>query len=435
MSLLYLQIIGFLISLFLAGLFAFLETAFTALRLFKLKELESVVAHYRVLFNSWEKKPERILITILVANNFAHVLCSVLITEVMQKVVGDFGLAIGVTMATILILIIGDIIPKTLAKTHHEKLFASTLWIVNLLIFVLNPIVHILLRISNYAFALFGGNHILEKNDQVSEKEIEFLIDYSDQKGLMETEKTEMLQNVFGLGQTPVNKIMVPKVDIVFLSIDATIEQAMETLSVCGYSRIPVYEGKEDNIIGFIYHKDLFLVMTKKQKKILRDLVRPVFFVPESKKTNQLLSYFLRERMHMAIVVDEHGATTGLVTLEDVIEEIVGEIRDEHEIEHNWIVQLEDGGWIIDARAKLEDVEEVLNVHFVVEHSVTLGGFMSEKLEHLPQKGNRLYYQGYCFQVQQASAKRVIKVLVFENKESGAEESDEQLLSDSSSEK
>lgn len=120
--------------------------------------------------------------------------------------------------------------------------------------------------------------------------------------------------------------------------------------------------------------------------------------------------------MHLAIVVDEHGATVGLVTLEDVIEEIVGEIRDEHEVEHKGAILLEDGSWLIDARTKLEELEDVLNIKFDAEHSLTLAGFISEKLEHLPQKGNRLDYQGFCFQVQQASAKRVLKVLVFENK-------------------
>ncbi len=416
MSLLYVQIIIFLMCLFLAGLFAFLETAFTALRLFKLKELESVVTHHRALFDSWERHPEKILITILVANNFAHVLCSVLIVEVMQQAIGDYGLAIGVPIATLLILVIGDIIPKTLAKTHHERLFASTLWVINTLIWVLTPIVFILQSISNKAFFIFGGDMNLEKNDQVSEKEIKFLIDYVDQKGIMETEKTEMLQNVFGLGQTPVSKIMVPKVDMILISIDIPLEEALDTFSSCGYSRIPVYDGKEDNIVGFLYHKDAFQVYAKKQQKTVRDLIRPVFFIPEPKKTNQLLSYFLRERMHLAIVVDEHGATVGLVTLEDVIEEIVGEIRDEHEVEHKGAILLEDGSWLIDARTKLEELEDVLNIKFDAEHSLTLAGFISEKLEHLPQKGNRLDYQGFCFQVQQASAKRVLKVLVFENK-------------------
>ncbi|MBL4587785.1 HlyC/CorC family transporter [Candidatus Babeliales bacterium] len=414
---LYLEFIGFIICLFLAGFFAYLETAFTALRLFKLKELESVVSHYRSLFDLWSRRPDRILITILVANNFAHVLCSVLITEMMQKLFGDFGLAIGVAVATVLILIMGDIIPKTLAKTHHERLFTSTLWIINILVFLLRPIVSVLQFISNKAFLFFGGD-ALARNDQVSEKEIEFLINYVDKKGIMETEKTEMLQNIFGLGQTPVSRVMVSRIDMVMLNIDVTLDDALDIFSSCGYSRIPVYEGKEDNIIGFIYHKDVFQVIAKKQKKAFRDLIRPVFFVPESKKTNQLLSYFLRERMHMAIVVDEHGVTIGLVTLEDVIEEIVGEIRDEHEIEQKGIVSLEDGGWIIDARTQLEELEKVLKIEFVAEHSMTLGGFISEKLEHLPQKGNRLYYQGYCFQIQQASAKRVIKVLVFESKES-----------------
>lgn len=414
---LYFNVCLFLAMLLFAGICAFLETAFTSLRLFKLKELESSVAQYKFLFNCWEKNPQRILITILIANNFAHVLCSVTITEIMHSLFGGFGLAFGVMIATVMILIFGDIFPKTLAKTHHEHLFASTLWLINGLVRLFYPIVSVLLKLAEFFFARFGGPHILEHQDSVSEKEIEFLIDYSDEKGIMETEKTVMLQNIFGLGQTPVSKIMIPETDMALINVDSTLDQAMNALSKFRYSRLPVFEGREDNIIGIIYHKDVFHIVSNGQSKPLRDIVRPVLFIPETKKSNQLLSEFLKKRMHMAIVIDEYGGIVGLITLEDLIEEIVGEISDEHEKIHTGIIPLEQGGWLVDAGIGLDKLEQLLHIKFVVEDSVTLAGFLAEKLQHLPKKGERILYQGFYFQVQQAGPRRVFQVLVFEDKQ------------------
>ncbi len=401
-------------AVFFAAFFAFLETAFTALRLFKLKELELSVSKYKKLFASWETNPQRILITILIANNFAHVLASVLISHIMQKFLGSVGLAVGVAIATGVILIFGEIIPKSLAKTHHERLFGSCLWLVNFLFHVEYPFVTILLKIADFFFTKLGRPHILEKQDVITEKEIEFLIDYSDQKGLMETEKTQMLQNVFSLGHTYVKEAMIPKNEIVALNVASGIDNAVEILNKTRYSRVPVYEGKEDNIIGMIYQKDIFDVTITKEKKRLKDLMRPLLFVPETQKINQLLSEFLRKRMHMGVVINEYGNIIGLVTLEDILEEIVGAIADEHERVSSSIVSLEQGGWLVDGNIDLEELEELFHITFTTQSSVTLAGFLSEKFQHLPKKGERFFYEGYCFQVQQASLRRVFQVLVFE---------------------
>jgi putative hemolysin len=415
MSIIYIEVILFFVALMFAALFAFLETAFTALRLFKVKELRSSKGKYLRLFDSWESNPQRILITILIANNFAHVLSSVLIAEIMERLFGGIGLMIGVLLATIIILIFGEIIPKTIGKTHNEKLFHSSLWIINSLFTFLHPLVSFLIGIANFIFKKLGRGHILDKsNDEISEKEIQFLIDYSDEKGIMEAEKSEMLQNVFDLGNTLVDEIMIPKTDIISISVTFSLKQAMDLFVKSHFSRLPVYEGKEDNILGIIHQKDIFDVLSKKEDKKIKELVRPVLFVPETKKTNQLLSEFLNKRMHMAIIIDEYGALTGLVTLEDVLEEIVGEIRDEHESIRSEFVPMESGGWIIDAKVGLEKLEDLLGINFDTQESNTLGGFMAEKLQHLPKKGERVFYENYCFQVQQATSKRVLQVLVFE---------------------
>jgi putative hemolysin len=418
---LFVQIFLFIIALCFAALFAFLETAFTALRLFKLKELALSVSKYRNLFDSWEKNPQRILITILIANNFAHVLASVLISNVMEFYLGTFGLAIGVGLATIMILIFGEIIPKSFAKTHHERLFGSFLWLINLLYHIEYPFVTILLQIADKFFAKVGGQHVLDKHDVVSEKEIEFLIDYSDEKGLMESEKTEMLQNVFSLGQTLVREIMIPKADITLLDVNATLERAMDMFAQSRYSRLPVYEGDDDNVIGVVHQKDIFDLLYKKEVKALRELVRPIMFIPETQKINQLLSELLKKHIHMAIILDEYGSIAGLVTLEDIIEEIVGEIVDEHEKTVTDIVPLEQGGWIVDGAASLEKIEDLLNIHMITENSISIGGFLAERLQHLPKKGERVLYEGYYFQVQQASPRRVLQVLIFADEQATAE--------------
>jgi putative hemolysin len=417
MTLIGLEFICFGISIFVAALFSYLETSFTALRLFKLKELSSSVSKYKRLFDSWEKNPQRILITILIANNFAHVSASVLIAEIMQHFLGNIGLAVGAALATILILIFGEIIPKSIAKTHHQRLFVFSLGMVDFLFRVLYPVVTMLLGLANFFFAKFGRGQMMEKQDAISEKEIEFLIDYSDEKGLMEAKKTEMLQNIFDLGEMLAHKVMVPQMDMVLLNSTATIDDAIEAFSQHRYSRIPIYQGKEDNIIGIVYQKDLFELIYKGQKKPLKEIVRPVLFVPETKQCNQLLSEFLKKRMHMAIVIDEYGAVVGLVTLEDLIEEIVGDIRDEDEKDRTEVISLEQGGWLVDAGIDLDKVEELLDITFQTQGSVTLAGFLAEELQHLPRKGERVFYSGYCFQIQQASPRRVFQVLIFKDEE------------------
>jgi putative hemolysin len=338
----------------------------------------------------------------------------------MQHLIGGYGLAFGVALATIIILIFGEIIPKSFAKAHHEGIFRASLWMINLLYKISYPMVSMLLSIANFFSHRFGVRLLESGGQDVSEKEIEFLIDYSDQKGLMETEKTEMLQNIFDLGQTQVNKIMVPRADIVLLNASKSLEDAVKMFSEQRYSRLPLYEGKEENIIGFLHQKDAFELMHRGQRKPLKDLVRPILFVPETKKCNQLLSEFLKKRMHMAVIIDEFGSVEGLVTLEDLIEEIVGEIRDEHEKIRSQIVPLEQGGWLIDAGVSLDKIEDALEIPFVTQGAVTLAGFLSEQLQHLPKKGERLFYKGYCFQIQQASPRRVFQVLVF--KKSGEAE-------------
>ena len=252
----------------------------------------------------------------------------------------------------------------------------------------------------------------LQVNGSSSEREVRFLINYIHDKGIMETEKTEMLRNIFDLGRIPVKDIIVPATDIISVAINTPIKEVLEVFSEHRFTRLPVYEETRDNIVGMVHQKDIFVMLSHREDKPLKDLVRPILFVPESMKINQLLREFRQQHLHIAIVLNEHGSVIGLITLEDVLEEIVGDISDEHEPTTDKILHLQQGGWLVDASVPLEDLGKVLSITFETENSVTLGGFLTEKLQHLPKKGERIIYKGMNFQIQKATPKRVQQVLI-----------------------
>ncbi|MCX5922408.1 MAG: hemolysin family protein [Candidatus Dependentiae bacterium] len=424
LSAIQLPVILFFIGLSTRAILSFLETSVTALRLFKLKELAQSTKQYDTLFKTLEQSPHRVLITILIANNLADAVTIVLAAHITQTIFeslqlsSSLGVSVGVAFASLTTIVFGEIIPKNLAKGQGERLFQSMLWLMNILFYVLYPLVTVLIKISDYLVFKITKKRTSEGGSEwvSSEREIQFLIDYIHEKGLMEPEKTEMLQNVFDLGHTPVKEIMVPATDIISVNVSTTIKNTLELFSKHRYTRMPVYENQSDNFIGMVHQKDIFVLLSNNEDKPLKDIMRPMLFVPETVKVSQLLREFRQQQMHIAIVLNEHGSVTGLITLEDVLEEIVGEISDEHEPVSEKIIPLKQGGWLVDASIPLEDLEPLLSFIFETEDSVTLGGFMTEQLQHLPKKGERVLYKEYYFQVQKASQKRVQQVLIFAEK-------------------
>lgn len=415
---LYIELICFVVALAACALFSFLETSVTALRLFKLKELSTTTKRYRYLLESLEKNPHQVLISVIIASSLAEVTASALITIIMEcifaklNLASGLGFSLGIGIATCAILLFGEVIPKGIAKSHGDKLFRSTLWIINITYYILAPFSRLLITFSNRVIEYTGATtHTSET--LTSEREIRFLIDYINQQGLMEKEKTEMLQSIFNLGLKPVREIMIPDIDIAMINVQATIQDALELYTKYQFSRLPVYEENQDNIIGMVHQKDVFMLISGKQTKSIREILRPILFVPESMKINQLLREFRHQQMHIAMVINEYGTVTGLVTLEDVLEEIVGDIRDEFEEVTQKVIQLEQGGWLVDATIDLESLTSLLHITFEVESAVTLAGFLTEQLQHLPKKGERILYKKFYFQVHKASHKRVFQVLIF----------------------
>lgn len=417
---LYIHVILFSVSLILCALFSFLETSITAIRLYKLQELaQSTTGRYTELFQSLEQNQSRVLTTILVANSFVNVIAANAGKELADQLFVGIpewaAWVLSLLFITVMILIVGEVVPKNIARAVGERFFKYTLWITNIACYALYPVVTIFLKISNYTIQKIKGNDEPEEEVLTSEKEIRFLIDYINKKGLLEEEKTNMLKSIFELGTTSVRDILIPATAVISISSDTSISDALATFKKYQFSRLPVYENRPDNVVGMLHLKDLFTVKDQDHSSI-KSILRPILFVPDSLKVNQLLKEFKEQHMHIAMVLNEHGIIIGLVTLEDVLEEIVGEIKDEYEEGTEKIIQLKEGAWLVDAGMSLKDLEAHLHITFEAEGALTLGGFLTEKLQQMPRKGNRITYKTYNFQVQQASQRRALQVLVFSDK-------------------
>lgn len=407
-------------ALFGCALFSFMETSIAALRLFNLKELARQTGRYPRLFSVLEEEPQRVLIAILIANCVANVIAADLITDLVEHGLANLSISppwnfvLGVAAATIGILTFGEVIPKNVAQGKSDRLFRSTLWLANITFYVMSPLVTLLSRFSKIVVNMIGSDQSDSTHNVASEKEIQFLIQHIRTKGQMDSDKSEMLHSIFDLADTTIREIMVPETDVITLNVTTSLEDTLAVFARHHFSRLPIYEDKPDNIIGMVHQKDLFLLLAKKDQRPLKELVRPILFVPESMKVNQLLRQFKQQRHHIAMVLNEYGGIIGLVTLEDALEEIVGDINDEHESVTEHIVPLESGGWLVYGGVDLEALEKTLGISFKTEDAITLGGFLTERLQHLPKKGERLVYKKHVFQVQKATQKRVIQVLIFQ---------------------
>ncbi|HSC25359.1 MAG TPA: hemolysin family protein [Candidatus Babeliales bacterium] len=400
------------ITLILRATLSFLETSITALRLFRLKELAHTTTQYLSLLQTLEKAPQRVLITVIVANSFVDVTAASLATFIMSTIFthigfsSSIGFTFGITFASLGIVVFGEILPKNFAKIRSEQAFKSILWLINCIYYTLYPFVIVLVKFSDYVMYKVGGEAALENSSQwiSSEREIQFLINYIHEKGLLELEKREMLQNVFQIGNTPIAEVMTPGAKIISLDVHTAIDEIFGFFTQHSYTRIPVYENTPNNIIGMVHQKDLFIMLAKKENKIVQNIVRPIMFVPENITVFELLGKFREKQLHIAMVTDAHGILTGLVTLEDLIEEIIGEISDEHESTIGKIMPMGEDEWLVDATITLRDLGKFLGITFVTEGAVSLAGFLTELFRHVPQKDEEIIYNNFLFQVQKATA-------------------------------
>jgi len=250
-----------------------------------------------------------------------------------------------------------------------------------------------------------------------SEEELQELIDASEQKGIIDEEEGDMLQSILELDETIVREIMVPRTSMVCSDREAPLSQVLEAILTSGHSRIPLYQETNDNIIGFVYAKDLLRFWGQPLEDIsLDEILRPPYLVPESKNVSDLLKEFRKRRVHIAIVIDEYGGTSGLVTIEDLIEEIVGEIQDEYDLEEEWLIQEDDGSVLVDGRLDIEEFEEHFGLEVEREKFDTVGGYLVEHLGHVPNNGEKIQINGLVILIVSADQRAIRQLRICASK-------------------
>jgi CBS domain containing-hemolysin-like protein len=335
------------------------------------------------------------------------------LTARLPSVAPAFDYLIVLALVACLTFILGDLVPEAVGSAHSAALAYWAIYPMRALVVVMSPLVAGLLSISRVLTAAFGSSKQL---NAVTEAEIMTLVDAGHSGGSIEEEEKDMIYSVLQLDQTFAREVMVPRIDVMAMDIDTTLDEARRLFIESGFSRIPVYENTIDNIKGILYAKDLLNLWNpdgSAPQKSIRDLIRPPHFVPENKRADELLKELQTQNVHIAIVVDEYGGTAGLVTIEDLIEEIVGDIRDEYDVnEEAEYVQHNDTEYTIDGSMDLDDVNDLLDSHLPTEDSDTLGGFIFTQLGRVPQVGETLEQHNLVMRVESIEGRRIRNVHV-----------------------
>jgi len=313
---------------------------------------------------------------------------------------------------SVLLLLFGWLVPQSLALRHAESLALRLAVPIRWFVWAMSPVVGTLVRLGNGLGQLLGGSPI-GSAPMITEEAIKTLVDAGEERGVIEEDEKEMIYSVFEFGDTVVREVMVPRIDIVAVEVATPMLEALDTVMQTGYSRLPVYEETIDNIVGLLYAKDLLPYLRDGQAEVpLRDLLRSPYFIPETKKVDELLPDLQRRKVHVAIVVDEYGGVAGLVTIEDLLEEIVGEIQDEYDSEEPMVEVGEDGELIFDARTPLDDVNKLAGTDLVSDVADTLGGYVYEKLGRVPLVNDQIVDEDAEITVVSVSGRRIRRVRV-----------------------
>ena len=412
--------VSLLVGLLLAAFFSSAETALTALGEARVQHLVDSAGWRGARLRVWQKHPERILSTLLLGSTLVNVGLGSL-TAITAH---DFGLessiALVTGLTTMVLLIIGEITPKTFAKRYATGTALALIPLVSLFYWVLYPISSLLVQIPRGLSRAVGIG--APSTESVTSQELEYLIEQGARHGSLDETKEQLLSSVLAFTEVLVKEIMIPRTQVVALEESASYADVMRVVEETELSRIPVYRGTMDEVVGVLYVKTLLTDVRKgidpAQFQLTKSLRKP-FFVPEVMKVVKLLNEMQRRKTHLAVVVDEFGGTSGIVTLEDVVEEIVGDIHDESDIEEKRVKVLSDGVVVADASVPLRELEEHLSVEFPEGGDYeTLGGFLTATAGRVPPPGSLVVWGGLTFTVKQADDRRVLKVEIARTPES-----------------
>ena len=406
------QIVTLLILVFLSGFFSSAETAYSTVNRVRLRTLAEEEHKGAIRVLGILDKYGKMLSAILIGNNIVNLSASSVATTFAIRTWGSRAVGIMTGILTFIVLIFGEIIPKTWAMQRAESITLIYSRVISLLMTVLTPVIFIIDKLSNWILRFL---HISSdgNNFSITEKELKTYVDVSHEGGVIESEERELIYNVFDFGDTVAKDIMIPRIQMTTVSLDASYQELLSTFQASMFTRIPVYDDDPDHIVGVVNIKDFILVKDKDQFQV-KKILREAYYTYEYKSVSDLLMEVREKSLSIAFVLSEYGATVGMITMEDMIEELVGEIRDEYDAdEEELIQQLEDDKYLVEGSMKLNDINDALNIKLNSEDYDSIGGLIIEKLERLPQDQETITLDnGISLLADGIKDNRIVKVLI-----------------------
>ena len=416
------QLAAIIILVLLSAFFSSAETALTTVNRVRLKTLADEGNKRAVTAIHVLDKYGKMLSAILIGNNIVNLTASSLATTFAIRINLTVGIATGIL--TVVILILGEIVPKNMAMVYSERLALFYAGIISGLMKLMTPVIFAVDLLANGIMKVLHIDRNL--HTAMTENELRTYVEVSHEDGVIESEEREMIYNLFDFSDAVAKDIMIPRIDMASISEDAGYDEVMALFKECMYTRIPVYREDKDNIIGLINIKD-FILVTDKESFQIGDILREAYYTYEYKKTADLMMEMREKRVNVSFVLNEYGATVGMITLEDLIEEIVGEIRDEYdEDEEELIREVGEREYLVEGSMKLDDINDQLGTELMSEDYDSIGGLLRENLDRLPEDGETITLEnGITLQVKGINQNRIINVLMTLPEESGEEETDE----------
>ncbi len=423
------QIFTVIVLLCLSAFFSSAETALTTVNKMRVRTLAEAGHKQAVTLTKVIENPSKMLSTILVGNNIVNLSASSLMTTLTMQMFGSKAVGIATGVLTLLILVFGEITPKTLSTIYSEQIALKYAKIIYILMVVFTPVIFFVNQLSLGVLMLLRIDPN-KKRDPITEDELRTIVEVSHEEGVIETEEKKMINNVFDFGDSLAKDIMVPRIDMVMVEVDATYEEVIALFREERFTRVPVYEDTTDNVIGIINMKDLIL-FDKDEAFSIRDFLREPLYTYEFKKTAELMVEMRKTFNNIVIVLDEYGATAGLITLEDMLEEIVGEIRDEYDQdEEDEVREVAPGEYIVEGSMKLDDLNDMLGLKLESEDYDSIGGLVIGLLDHLPEDGEAVSYENLRLVVEHMEKNRVEKIHLYILTAEELEQAEEQETED-----
>lgn len=395
-----------LLFIVLSGVFSSMETALITMNQMRLRTLMDEGNRRAIILSKVLDRRSKMLSAILIANNVVNLSASSLATTLAMDLWGNAFVSVATGILTIVVLIFGEISPKNLATQYAEKMSLFYAPITMAMMTVLTPVIIVINFFGNGVIRLLGADPD-SKPESITESELRTIVNVSQEEGVIEKEEQIMINNVVDFGDSLARDVMIPRIDVIAIPTDVTYSELIKTFRENMFTRMPVYDESTDNIIGIINVKDLLLIEAPKAFDV-KKYMREAYFTYEFKHTSELFMEMRQNSVGLAIVLDEYGATAGLVTLEDLLEEIVGEIRDEYDADElNHVQKLDERTYRIDGATKLDDLNDLLELSLESEDYDSLGGLIIGQLDHLPDEGETVMYKDIRLTVEALDKNRI----------------------------